>query len=157
MDLNQKIEKVIKEIGNTPDKLIEVLIEVQAQSEGNYISEEALRIIAKKLNVSLSKAYGVASFYSMLSTKKRGKYVIQICNSAPCYLNGGKEITEIFKDVLGIKMGGITEDRLFSLEFTSCIGACNKAPAIKVNDQVYGNLNREKILTLVNSIREGEK
>lgn len=156
MCVNDKVNQTINEIGNTQDKLIEVLIEVQAQSQQNYISEEEVKLIAKGLDVSFSKAYAAASFYSMLSTKKRGKYVIQICNSAPCYLNGGKEVTKIIKNIVGIDIGEITDDELFSLEFTSCIGACDVAPAIMINNTLYGNLNEEKLTEIIDGIRKGE-
>lgn len=156
MCVNEKVNQTINKIGNTQDKLIEVLIEVQAQSQQNYISEEEVKLIAKGLDVSFSKAYAAASFYSMLSTERRGKYVIQICNSAPCYLNGGKEVTKIIKGIVGIDIGEVTDDGLFSLEFTSCIGACDVAPAIRINNTLYGNLNEEKLTEIINSIRKGE-
>lgn len=155
-DVVAKISSIIEEIGKTDDKLIEVLIEVQKKSEKNYLSEEVLKIVSKDMNISLSRVYGTASFYSMLSTEERGKYVIQICNSAPCYLKDGKNIVKIFQDILGIKMGEITDDGLFSLEFTSCIGACDIAPAVKINDKLYGNLDRGKIFNILSSIRRGE-
>lgn len=156
MGILESIKEIVNNVGNTEDKLIEVLIKTQQISDNNYISEEALRIISKELNIPLSRVYGVATFYSMLSTKKRGKYVIQICNSAPCYINGGKNIVKTFENILGIKMGETTEDGLFSLEFTSCIGACDIAPAIKINDDLYGNLDYEKVVELINDIRKEE-
>ncbi|WP_432663360.1 NAD(P)H-dependent oxidoreductase subunit E [Wukongibacter baidiensis] len=157
MNKGEKTIDIIKRVGNTPDKLIEVLLEVQNQSEENYITEEELKIISRELDVPISKAFGVASFYSMLSTKKRGKYVIQICNSGPCYVKNSKKVAKTFEAALGIKMGEITEDGLFSLEYTSCIGACDQAPAVKINDEVYGNLDKEKIYDIINSLRKEEK
>lgn len=157
MNREERTIGIIKKIGKTPDKLIEVLLEVQSQSDENYITEEELEIIAKELNIPLSRAYGVATFYSMLSTKKRGKYVIQICNSGPCYIKNSKEVARAFESALGIKIGEMTEDGLFSLEYTSCIGACDLAPAVKINDNIYGNLDREKIYKLIDSLRKEEK
>ncbi|MTI46200.1 complex I 24 kDa subunit family protein [Sporosalibacterium faouarense] len=136
------------------DKLIETLINVQKNSKGHYISEDKLEEISKELGVSLSKVHGVASFYSMLSTKERGEYVVQICNSGPCYIQGANNIATIFEEELGIKMGEVTEDKKFSLEFTSCIGACDIAPAVKINNEVYGGLNKEKIRELVEMLRK---
>lgn len=156
MDMDKKTVEIIERIGKTPDRLIEVLLEVQKQSDENYISENQLKIISKELNVPLSKVYGVATFYSMLSTKKRGKYVVQICNSGPCYVRNSKKIAEAFEDALGIKIGEVTEDGLFSLEFTSCIGACDLAPAVKINEEIYGNLDREKVYKLIDSLRKEE-
>lgn len=147
----------INKVGDTQDKLLEVLIEVQAQAPGNYISETSLRDIAQGLNIPLSKAYSVAGFYSMLSTKERGKYLIQICNSGPCYINRGKAIAHAFEQVLGIRMGETTTDKLFTLEYTSCFGACDVAPAIKINDKVYGNLTVNRAIQIINDLKEGEK
>ncbi|WP_165613075.1 NADH-quinone oxidoreductase subunit NuoE family protein [Paramaledivibacter caminithermalis] len=157
MNMDKRIIKIIEKIGKTSDKLIEILLEVQKQSDENYITEKELKIISKELRIPLSKVYGVASFYSMLSTKKRGKYVVQICNSAPCYVKNSKEVAKFFEAALGIKMGEITEDGLFSLEFTSCIGACDLAPAVKINEEIYGNLDRDKIYKIIDSLRKEEK
>lgn len=156
VNMDEKTIKIIEAIGKTTDKLIEILMEVQRQSNENCVTEEELKIISKELGVPLSKVYGVATFYSMLSTKKRGKYVIQVCNSGPCYVKNSKLIAKLFENVLGIKMGEITSDGLFSLEYTSCIGACDLAPAVKINEEVYGNLDREKIYKLIDTLRKEE-
>ncbi|KAB3534883.1 NAD(P)H-dependent oxidoreductase subunit E [Alkaliphilus pronyensis] len=154
MDLENNTMEAIEKIGNTPDKLIEVLIQCQSLNQQNYITEEQLNLISKGLNIPLSKAYGVASFYSMLSTSKKGKYVIQVCNSGPCYVNNSKTIAKAFQDALGISLGEVTADGLFSLEYTSCFGGCQIAPAVKINDMVYGNLTEEKVWQLVDSLRK---
>lgn len=155
-DVDETIANIFEKTGTTEDKLIEVLIKAQKYSEHNYLSEEVLKKVSRGMNIPLTKVYGIASFYSMLSTEKRGKYVIQICNSAPCYLRNGKEIVKIFQDILGIKIGEITEDGLISLEFTSCIGACDIAPAVKINGKLYGDLDRGKIFNILSSIRRGD-
>ncbi|MGF7058850.1 NAD(P)H-dependent oxidoreductase subunit E [Brassicibacter mesophilus] len=156
MDAVQRVQEIIKKIGRTPDKLIEILIEIQSSSDKHYVTEEELQIVSNYLEIPLSKAYGVATFYSMLSTKKRGKFVIQICNSAPCYLKNSKNIAETFEAILGIEVGEVTKDGLFSLEYTSCIGACDIAPAVKINDDIYGELNAEKIEKIINDLRKEE-
>lgn len=153
----ENVLKVIQEIGNSQDKLLEILIKVQNGSEKNNVSEEQLVEISKELAIPLSKVYGVASFYSMISVQERGKNVIQICNSGPCYVKGSRNIVEIFESELGIKMGEVTKDGLFSLEFTSCIGACDIAPAVKINDELYGNLDKDKIAQIVSKLREEGK
>lgn len=157
MTEREYVLQAIKEVGSTEDKLIEVLLNVQDNSKDNYITEGQLEEISQELGVPLSKVYGVASFYSLLSTQQRGEYVIQICNSGPCYVKGSKNVVEMFESSLGIKMGEVTEDGKFSLEFTSCIGACDVAPAVKINEEVYGNLDKKKIDEIVNGIREGVK
>lgn len=155
MNIETKTMDIINRVGKTPDKLLEILIETQRNSEGNYITENELRIISKALGVPLSKVYGVATFYSMLSTKKRGKYIIQVCKSGPCYVNGTSTVVDVFENVLGIKMGEVTNDGLFSLEYTSCLGACDIAPAVKINEQLYGNLTVGKIIEIVDVLKRG--
>ncbi|MBM7615888.1 NADH-quinone oxidoreductase subunit NuoE family protein [Alkaliphilus hydrothermalis] len=152
MDERKKIIEIIEKIGATPDKLIEILLAVQSLSHEHYVSEEQLKLIAQKLNIPLSKAYGVASFYSMLSTKKKGRYVIQICNSGPCYVSKANGIVKALENRLGIHIGEITNDQMFSMEYTSCFGACHLAPAIKINEEVYGNLNPQKVNQIIDKL-----
>jgi NADH-quinone oxidoreductase subunit E len=154
MEDMSKIINIIQNIGNTPDKLIEVLIAVQAGSKEHYIKEEELYLISETLNVPPSKVYGVASFYSMLSTKEKGKYVIQVCNSGPCYVKKSSWIVNGIESFLGIKVGEMTSDGLFSLEYTSCFGACSMAPAVKINDEIYGNLTWERIVKILESLKQ---
>jgi len=148
------IINIIQNIGTTQDKLIEILIAVQAQSKEHYISEEQLNMISKFLNIPLSKVYGVASFYSMFSTKKKGKYVIEICNSGPCYVKNSTQIVKALEELLNIKVGEMTPDGLFSIEYISCFGACHIAPAIRINDEIYGNLTSEKVAKIIESLRK---
>jgi NADH-quinone oxidoreductase subunit E len=154
MEDMSKTMNIIQNIGNTPDKLLEVLIVLQAQSKEHYIKEEELNIISEALDVPLSKVYGVASFYSMLSTTKKGKYVIQICKSGPCYVKKFGSLVSGIEIFLGIKVGEMTPDGLFSLEYTSCFGACSMAPAVKINDEIYGNLTCEKIVKILESLKQ---
>ena len=151
-----EVVKVINIIGHDEDKLIEILIELQSISEFNYLSKEVIESVAEQLDASVSKVYGIANFYSMLATEKRGRNVIQICNSAPCYIKDSNNIAKVFEDILGIKMGEVTVDDMFSLEFVSCIGACDVAPAVRINDKVFGDLNRGKIFNILASIKRGE-
>ena len=150
------IINIIQNMGTTQDKLIEILIAVQAQSKEHYISEEQLNMISKFLNIPLSKVYGVASFYSMFSTKKKGKYVIEICNSGPCYVKNSTQIVKALEELLNIKVGEMTPDGLFSIEYISCFGACHIAPAIRINDEIYGNLTSEKVAKIIESLRKEE-
>lgn len=154
MGRDKDVIEAIERNGSTPDKLIEVLIDVQNHSGENYISEGKLRDISDSLGVPLGKAYGIASFYSMLSTKKRGRYVIQVCNSVPCHMYRSLDIVKAVEDALQIKAGEVTTDGLFSLEFTDCIGNCAEPPAMKINDRVYGNLDYNKVLSIIDSIRK---
>jgi NADH:ubiquinone oxidoreductase subunit E len=100
---------------------------------------------ASSLNLSISEVYGVSTFYSFLSTKPLGANVIRICKSVPCFLQGSQMILQSIQNLIGIKPGERTADGKFSLELTNCIGACDKAPAMLVNQDIHGSLTPEKI------------
>jgi len=138
-----KIQEEISIRGGDRQELLELLIEVQ--SKFGYLSGELLVEIAKSLGLSVSEVYGVATFYSFLSAKPQGKNVIRVCKSVPCFLKSSQLIIESLKKELRIKPGETTPDSRFSFELTNCIGACDKAPAMMINHDVYGDLNPGKI------------
>lgn len=154
--MNHQVLDIVERLGRREDKLLEILIEAQSCSDYNYLSEDTLKTVSNLLDISFTKVYGIAEFYAMLSTKKRGKHVIQVCHSAPCHLEDGDHLVSIFEDILGIKIGETTGDNLFSLEYTSCIGACDEAPAARIDDIVYGLLDRSKVFGILSVIRGGE-
>ncbi len=154
--MNHQMLDIVERLGRREDKLLEILIEAQASSEYNYLSKEMIKSVSELLDISLTKVYGITEFYSMLSTVKRGKYVIQVCRSAPCHIEDGDHVVTILEEILGIKMGETTDDGLFSLEFTSCIGACDEAPAARINGNVYGYLDRSKIFNILSNLKGGK-
>lgn len=113
------------------------------QKKEGYVSEEAMKKLAVKTGIPIVKIYAAATFYAMIYTSKQGKYIIEICNSPSCYLNDSIDIIKYLEKKLGIKSGQ-TKGK-FSLHISSCIGCCDNAPAMKINDKVYGNLTKEKI------------
>lgn len=120
------------------------LLEKEQKSKG-WISEEALKRISKETGIHVARVYGAATFYSHLHLRKQGKYIIEICNSPSCYVNSSIDMIKIIEKELNIKSGQTTNDRKFSLHICSCIGCCDKAPAMMINKKVYGNLTEEKI------------
>jgi NADH:ubiquinone oxidoreductase subunit E len=125
----------------------------ERQRTDGFLSEQAMTKIAHDLDLTLSEVYGVATFYSFLSIKPQGKHVIRICKGLPCYLKGSRMIIESVGRTIGIKPGQTTPEGEFSFVLTNCIGACDEAPAMLVNDRVYGNLTPEKIAGILNSYR----
>jgi len=117
----------------------------KAQSEFGCVPEKFLTKLARSLNISISEAYGVATFYSFLSTRALGRNVIRVCKSLPCYLKHSRMIIQCVEDELGIKPGETTPDGRFSLELTNCIGACDKAPAILINHDIHTSLTTKKL------------
>jgi NADH:ubiquinone oxidoreductase subunit E/NAD-dependent dihydropyrimidine dehydrogenase PreA subunit len=112
----------------------------KAQEKSHCLSPRFMDKAADSLNLSMSEVYGVSTFYSFLSARPLGKNVIRVCKSVPCYLKGSSMILQSIQDEIGIKPGEVTRDKRFSLELANCIGACDRAPAMLVNHDVYGNL-----------------
>jgi len=129
-----------------------VLLE-RAQSRSGYLSQELIAELAESLGLSISEVYGVASFYSFLSVKPQGRNVIRICKSIPCYLKDAQTIIESVRKAIGIRPGETTADGRFSFQLTNCIGACDRAPAMMVNDDVHGDLTPKKISQILKAYK----
>ncbi|MBI3930481.1 MAG: NADH-quinone oxidoreductase subunit NuoE [Chloroflexi bacterium] len=137
--------------GKGKENLLRLLEE--AQSKSGYLSEEVITELARSVAMSVSDVYGVATFYSFLSTKPLGRNVVRICRSLPCHLKDSGMIIKSIEDELGIKPGETTPDGKFSLELTNCIGACDEAPAVLINNDVHGNLTPKKIIAILKSYK----
>ncbi|HXZ34025.1 MAG TPA: NAD(P)H-dependent oxidoreductase subunit E [Terriglobales bacterium] len=116
-----------------------------AQDEVGYLSDEVIREVAARVELTELEVRNVISYYSMLTTKPRGKYNVQVCTNISCLLRGGEQILDHCKMKLGIGHKGTTPDGMFSLEEVECIGACSWAPAAQVNYDFHENLTPEKM------------
>ncbi len=143
------IDEIIKD---RKDNLLLPMLEA-IQAKFGCVSEENAHYLSRKTGIPFSKIYGVITFYEMLYTEPKGKYIIRICNSPSCYLNGSLKLIEFLESLLKIKSGETTKDKKFSLEIVSCIGCCDKAPAMMINDKVYGNLDEKKIRKIISSLK----
>lgn len=115
------------------------------QEEAGYLSPEGIRCVAQELNVTESDVYGTASFYSLFRWKRPGRNVIYVCHNLSCSLMGAESILEYLEKKLGVKEGESTPDGRFSFERIECIGRCDKAPSMMVNEDYHDNLTPEKI------------
>lgn len=141
------VEKIAKKYCGRPEDLVLLLHEVQALK--NYLPCEAVNKVASIVNVPASQVYGVATFYSMLSIKPRGRHIIRICESAPCHVVGAREVLDTLLNYLGVEIGGTTTDERFTVEKTSCLGVCAAAPVVMIDDTVYGNLDPNSLLEIL--------
>jgi len=116
-----------------------------AQDEVGALTDEVIAELAQRLDLTELDVRNVISYYSMLATKPRGKYNVQVCTNIACMLRGGEEVLDHCKKRLGIGHKGTTPDGLFSLEEVECIGACSWAAAVQVNYDFHENLTIEKI------------
>jgi len=125
-----------------------------AQDEVGFLSDEVIAEIAGRLGLTELDVRNVISYYSMLTTKPRGKFNVQVCTNIACLLRGGEELLEHCEEKLVIGHKGTTPDGVFSLEEVECIGACSWAPAIQVNYDFHENLTPEKLDKVLDEYRK---
>ena len=144
-------ENLVRELtdkhGRTRQSLIPILQDIVARH--NYLTDEAMVEVARELDISAAEVYGTASFYTFLDTKVRGKYVIRVCKTITCSMKGKGEIIQTIEDMLKIRVGETTSDKMFSLIETNCIGWCHKAPAILINEMPYTELTTERVVEII--------
>ena len=116
-----------------------------AQDEVGFLSDEVIAELAGRLDLTELEVRNVISYYSMLTTKPRGKFNVQVCTNISCLVRGGENILQHCAKKLGIGHKGTTPDGMFSLEEVECIGACSWAPAAQVNYDFHENLTAEKM------------
>ncbi len=145
--LLDKLDEVIDKYKDTAGPLIPILHE--AQGIYGYLPFEVQLHISERLGIPLADVYGVVTFYTGFNTKPKGKYVINVCLGTACYVKGSENILDRFKTTLGIDIGDCTEDQIFSLEACRCIGSCGLAPAVMINDDVYGNVSPDDVESIL--------
>ena len=146
-------DKIFAKYSPEQENLINILHDIQDENPQNYVSEEAVEAVSAYLDVPVSHIYGVLSFYTMYSTRPRGKNIIRLCESPPCFLKGSERILKKLREILGIKIGQTTDDGLFTLELCACLGVCGNAPVMMINEDVYGDLTEEKLEKIIAEIK----
>lgn len=137
------LEKFIDQNRDKEGYLIPVLH--AAQSIFGYLPPEVQSFVAGRMDCPESIVSGVVTFYSYFRTTPPGRYTITVCLGTACYVRGGKKVLDALEEKLGVRVGGTTGDRRFSLQVQRCLGACGLAPAVMVNKDVYGRLSPKKI------------
>ena len=151
----QELAKYIEDLDYKPTELIAILH--RAQHLFGYLPREVQEFIADKLNINVSKVYGVVTFYSFFTMEKKGKYVINICMGTACFVRGADKILKEFEEKLGIKNGETTPDGKFTLSTLRCVGACGLAPVVQVNGKTYGNATLETVTEILEEYSKEEE
>jgi NADH:ubiquinone oxidoreductase subunit E len=120
-----------------------------AQEIYGYLPLELQQFIASALNKPLSEVSGVVTFYSFFSPTPRGEHTIRVCLGTACYVRGGKKLVERLRDILNIQIGETTQDGKFTFEIARCIGACGLAPAMMIDNEVYKQVNVNKLESII--------
>jgi NADH-quinone oxidoreductase subunit E/NADP-reducing hydrogenase subunit HndA len=138
-----KLKEICKSFNNEAGELINVLH--KSQETFGYLPAEVQEIIAKELNISVAKVYGVVTFYSFFTMIPKGKHPISICTGTACYVRGAEKVLDEFKRILDVKVGETTPDGKFSLSCLRCVGACGLAPVVSVGDKIYGRVSPDGV------------
>jgi len=138
-------------VGSTPDSVLRLLQEVNG--ELGHVSPESVREISRITGVSTAQVQGVASFYSFLSLRPRGRHIVRLCTTVSCEMKGSERLLEALEKELCICAGETTPDGRVTLETTSCLGLCDKSPAMLVDDVPYSGLTPEKACEIVRGLR----
>ena len=141
------VNNLAEKYGRKRESLMPILQDIVRKY--NYLSDEAMVEVATELDISAAEVYGTASFYTFLDTQPRGKNVIRVCKTITCSMKGKNDIINTLEDILKIKVGETTPDKMFTLLETNCIGWCHKAPAILVNDMPYTDLTPETVIDVI--------
>ncbi len=139
----EQLDAFIASLPSTQGELIRVLH--TAQGIFGYLPKEVQIYVAKKLDVPVSKVYGVVSFYSFFTMKPKGEYDISVCMGTACYVRGAENVLNEIKNQLGIDIGDTTADGKFSLRTLRCVGACGLAPVVMIGDKVYGRVTPDMV------------
>jgi NADH-quinone oxidoreductase subunit E len=145
----ERISKILREYTPHRENLLSILHHIQDIEPLHYIPPQYIQHIADYVHMSPSQIVGVISFYSLLSLTPRSPYIIRVCTSTPCHIMGNAAVIDMLEEILGISAGQTTADGLFTLETTSCLGLCDQAPAMMINDTVYGTLTGKKIEQII--------
>jgi len=144
-----RIDRIIDKYACEPGVLIQLLLDIQR--ELNWIPPEAMIRINKRLKIPMSEVYRVASFYTGLSLKPRGRHLVRVCAGTACYVRGGPRVLDSVERTLNIKAGETTSDGKFTLETVNCLGCCALGPVIEIDGQYHGKLSPAKAEKLLSS------
>lgn len=150
----ESIAKIKEKAARYPRKKSAILPALTvAYRQVGHVDDEIYEEISKVIGVPALEIAEAATFYTMFPKKPRGKYLLQVCNNISCALMGSDSMIKYLEDKLDIKLGGTTDDNMFTLISVECLGACSTAPMIQVNMKYHENLNKERLDNLINELR----
>lgn len=146
------VNEIVDKHGNARENLLQILHDVQDRNADHSLHPEELSELGRLMRIPVAELISTATFYSMFSLQPRGRHIVRLCESPPCYIMGEENILEALEQKLGVKLGETTADKRFTLEPTSCLGACGVAPVMMIDDTVYGNLTAVKVGEIIDGI-----
>lgn len=147
----EELKAYIAENKSTPGSLMPIM--QYAQESFGYLSLENQILIADSLGIPVTEVYGVATFYSQFSLVPKGDHIISVCQGTACYVKGSAQVLAKVEEVLKITSNETTEDGLFTIQDTRCLGCCGLAPVMTINEDVYGKVTPDMIPGILNKYR----
>ena len=157
---DKSMEAANKIVSNYPDgkqqSAVMALLYIAQRQNGNWIPLQAMKYIAKFLDMPYIKVYEVATFYSMYNLSPVGKYFFQVCTTTPCMLRGAYDLVKVCKNKISEKENELSEDGKISWMEVECLGACVNAPMMQVNEDYYEDLNDKKLEEIIETIYQNK-
>jgi len=150
---SEKIKTILKEIPSKKEYLLSALHKLQEANERKYIDEYSLDACCEHFGLTKSQVYGVVTYYSMFSLKPKGKHHICICKSPVCNNQGSIELYNFIKEKYIKNDNNLSVDGTFSIEQVECLGRCGKAPSMTINEEVYTEITKEKIISILENLQ----
>ena len=149
--IRKSLAELVQRYGKNRSSLLPILQEIQRQHY--HISEYAMQVVADLLDIHPVEVFAVVSFYSFLDFKPKGRFIIRVCRTMCCHMQGKNRVARQLENDLGIKFGETTADGRFTLEWANCIGMCDLAPALLVNDRVYTQVTPDNVHHIIEECR----
>ena len=153
-----KAKNIIKMYpSNYKESSIMPLLSIAQNQNNGWVPKKAIEYISDLINVPEIKVLELATFYSMYNLSPVGKFHIEVCTTSPCMLRGSDSMLNLCKKKLGIGIGQVTNDKLFSLGKVECLGACVNAPVVKINENYFEDINSQSLDQLINNFKDNKK
>ncbi len=153
--IQKQVQAILAVHGSGGDKLVPILLAVQNQC--GYLPEDAIVQIAAHLKINPGQIYSVGSFYAYFKLKPIGRQHITVCRGTACHIRGAPQILEEISKNIGIDEGETSADMEYTLETVACIGCCALAPALKINEEVHGNVSPRETKGFFTATKKGDK
>lgn len=148
MDISlERVDEILLEYNYDQSALIAMLQKVQ--QEAGYLPAPVLMHLSERLGVSVSRLQALSSFYKCFSLVPTGRHKVAVCVGTACHVRGGTRLLEGLERELGIKSGGTTTDKRFTLESVRCLGCCSLAPLVRVGEKVYGSMDQRMAIRVL--------
>lgn len=151
-DIKTLVDGMIERVGSGPEMAIPLLQAVQ--NEFRYIPEEAIEHIAAQTEMTETRLYGVATFYSQFRMEPVGEKIIKVCHGTACHVAGAGGVTEAIGNRLNIQEGETTADGKYTLESVACLGCCSLAPVVAVDEDISAHVDRGTAVQLIDQLED---